>query len=70
MNVTNIIIPPGDSEACLQLLATDDEIVEDDEHFIVMAETVNSNDIVNGTTSIIISDNDGNEIMWIVYIVN
>ena len=57
-NMMNVI-PPGVSEACLQLQAVDDEIVEDDEYFTVTVETGNSNDMVNGTTLLIISDNDG-----------
>ena len=57
-NMTNVI-PPGESQACLQLLATDDKIVEDSEVFIVTIETGNTNDVVNGTTYITITDNDG-----------
>lgn len=55
------IIPPEEFEACLQLAAVDDEIVEDHEFFIVMVEALNPNDVVNGTASIIISDNDGKD---------
>ena len=58
--MTNVI-PPGDSEACFQLLAVDDETVEDDELFTVVVETGNSNDILNETATIIMSDNDGNQ---------
>ena len=58
VNVSTII-PPGVFEACLQLVAVDDETVEDHELFIVVVETINPSDMVNGTTSIIISDNDG-----------
>ena len=56
---TSTIIPPGVFEACLQLVAIDDEIVEDSEVFTVVVEAMNPNDMVNGTASIIISDNDG-----------
>ena len=58
LNISSVI-PPGVSEACLQLLATDDEIVEDDEVFTVMVKAGNPNDKVNGTASVVISDNDG-----------
>ena len=54
------IIPPGVSEACFELLAVDDEIVEDNECFTVMVKAENPSDLVNGTTVMIIFDNDGN----------
>ena len=54
-----ITIPIGESEACLEVVAVDDEIVEDNEYFTVTVKTVNPNDIVNETTSVIIFDNDG-----------
>ena len=57
------VIPPGSSKACLQFLAIDDNIVENHEMFTMIAETRNPNDTVNGTTSIIIIDNDGKERM-------
>lgn len=47
------------SEACLQLLAVDDGIVEDDEVFVITAESDNSNDIATGNVSVNILDNDG-----------
>ena len=53
------VISPGISEACIQFLAIDDTVVENCELFILMAEISNPNDIVNGTVSIIILDNDG-----------
>ena len=56
-----IAIPLGESEACLQLLAVDDEIVEDTELFTVIFKAVNPNDIVNETTSVIVYDNDGKD---------
>ena len=62
LNILNqsTIIPPGIYEACLELLAVDDEIVEDNELFKVMVNAENPSDMVNGTTMIIILDNDGN----------
>ena len=53
------LIPPGVSEACIQLLAVNDEIVEDDEAFILTIESELPQDRVNGSVSVIISDNDG-----------
>ena len=58
MNKTTLI-PPGLSEACIQLLAVNDEIVEDDEAFILTIESELPQDRVNGSVSVIISDNDG-----------
>ena len=58
MNESTIIFP-GVTEACLELLAVDDEIVEDTELFKVIVNTESPNDMVNGTTMIIILDNDG-----------
>lgn len=55
---TTAIIPPGGSEACLKLVTFDDDIVEDDEHILVMVESTNPSDRVDGNTSVIISDND------------
>ena len=55
----SITITPGMSEACFEILAVDDEIVENDEEFVVTAEADNPNDIVNGNVSINILDNDG-----------
>ena len=57
------IIPPGESEACLQLLPVDDEIAEDRDIFIIMVETENPHDLVNGTTVVIIYDNDGKRLI-------
>ena len=50
------IIPPGSSEACLQLEAVDDDIVEGVDVFAVTADSA---DTVNGNVSIIVTDNDG-----------
>ena len=58
MNKTTLI-PPGVFEACIQLLAIDDEIIEDDEVFILTIESELPQDRVNGSVSVIISDNDG-----------
>ena len=55
----SITITPGMSEACFEILAIDDEIVENDEEFVVTAKADNLNDIVTGNVSINILDNDG-----------
>ena len=52
-------ISMGTREACLQLTATDDSVAEQDEVFTVMVQPLNPSDQVNGSTSIIITDNDG-----------
>ena len=53
------MIPLGVSKACLQLLAIDDEIVEDSEFFTLVIGVGDKNDVVNSSASIIIFDNDG-----------
>ena len=65
--MTSIIIPPGVSNACFQVLTVDDDIVEGNETFTVMMETEDPNDFVNGTVSVIVSDNDGSYIRFLVY---
>ena len=45
-------------------MAYDDDIVEQNETVTVTATPMNPNDIINGTTSIMILDNDG--ILYIV----
>ena len=57
MNKTAVILP-GESEACLHLVSFDDDVVEDDEHILVVVESTNPSDRVDGNTSIIIFDND------------
>ena len=58
LNESNIILP-GVSESCVELLAVDDEIIEGSELFTVIVNAENPSDMVNGTTTIIILDNDG-----------
>lgn len=53
------VIPPGASESCFQLLAVDDEIIEETEVFMVIVETVNPNDVINKTILVVVTDNDG-----------
>ena len=52
-------IPPGLTKACLQLEAINDEIIEDNEQFTITFKAMNPRDSVNGTTSLIVDDNDG-----------
>ena len=58
VNMTSVI-PPGVSEACVLLLAVEDEVVEDNEVFTIIVNTEDPSDTVNGSISIVISDNDG-----------
>ena len=53
------VIPVGVSDACFQLAAIDDMIIEDDENFTLVIETTNSNDKIVGKATFLISDNDG-----------
>ena len=39
-------------------MAVDDEIIENDETFTLVVEATNPNDIVEGNTTVVISDND------------
>ena len=59
-NVTNVpaIIPVGESQACFQIVATDDTIVEGEEVFTLIAEAQSLNDIICDNTTINIFDND------------
>lgn len=52
-------IPMGALEACFQVQAADDDVAEDDEEFSVIFEAANPKDVVNGSTLVTISDNDG-----------
>ena len=68
----NILICPGDfnvinqpaeisigaSEACFQLEAVDDDIVEAEEEFTLVTETIHPNDTVDGSTRVVVTDND------------
>ena len=56
--MSNTILP-GETEYCFHLLAVHDEIVEGDEEYTVVIMSPNSSDRVNGSISVIISDNDG-----------
>ena len=53
-------IAVGSYEACFQLEAVDDEIVEAEERFTLVVEARNKYDTVDGnTTQITVFDNDG-----------
>ena len=60
LNITNqpVVIPNGVSEACFQLVAVDDGVVESNETFTLVVEATNSNDMVEENTTVVISDND------------
>ena len=58
MNMSTVLSPDV-FRACIELLAVDDEIVEDDEGFIIIVEAANPRDRVNRNASITILDNDG-----------
>ena len=58
-NIVSSVIPPEMSEACLELVAVEDEIVENDELFTLTVDTENSNDVVDGNVSVVVMDNDG-----------
>ena len=60
-NTSNVpaVIPVGMSQSCFQLVAIDDTIVESDEEFTLIVEAKNSNDVISGKMTIVISDNDG-----------
>ena len=49
------------SQACFQLVAIDDTIVESEEVFTLIIEASNSNDIVSGNVTVVIVDNDSKE---------
>ena len=51
-------IPIGASKACFQLEAVDDDIVEAEEEFTLVTETNHQNDTVDGSTRVVITDND------------
>lgn len=61
VNITKslIEIPIGDSEACVQLEAIDDIIVENEEEFVLVATAVNRYDVLDQNVTIFVSDNDG-----------
>ena len=52
-------IPIEESEACIQLGAVDDNIVENEEEFILAVKAINMNDVLDSNTTLFISDNDG-----------
>lgn len=48
------------SEICFPLTAFDDEAVEDEETFTLVIDVLKPNDAVDGNTTIVVFDNDGN----------
>ena len=53
------VIPLEESEACFRLLAVDDDILENNEVFMIMVAAQNRNDMINTNVLVVISDNDG-----------
>ena len=45
----------------MQLIVHDDDIPEDDESFTLVLLALDQRDTVNGTTSIVVFDNDGED---------
>ena len=58
LNLT-IFVPVGQMEACFQLVAINDDIAENDEIITITFEAANPMDIVSGTVTATIFDNDG-----------
>ena len=55
---TIVVISRGENNTCFELLAIDDNIIEDDELFTIVVEAIHPNDRGTNTT-VTISDNDG-----------
>lgn len=55
-------IPTTVSETCFQITAIDDDIVENNEEFTLIVDTINPNDMVDGNATVNISDNDGRKL--------
>ena len=55
-----MIIGPQINTGCITVEAIDDQIAEETEFFNLTAMANNTLDVVDGTTSIEIADNDGN----------
>ena len=55
---TVVVISQGEDKSCFELLAIDDDIIEDDELFTIVVEAIHPNDKGTNTT-VTISDNDG-----------
>ena len=55
-----IVLPVGVSRMCIFIVANDDDSVENNEIGIVTLVAMNPNDMVVGSTELLIIDNDGN----------
>ena len=67
---TSTVVSHNASKACVQLIIHDDDIPEDDESFTLILLALDQRDTVNGTTSIIISDNDGKDYSMFMFCIN
>ena len=56
---TNVDIPAGNLSVCIDVMAYDDEIAENDERVQIIVSPVNPLDVINQNTSFFIMDNDG-----------
>ena len=54
-----VSIPIMVSETCFQIMGIDDNIVENNENFMLTVEAINPNDIADRNATVVISDNDG-----------
>ena len=57
---TFIVLPVGVSTVCTFIVAYDDDYVESNEIGVVTSVPLNPNDMVVGSTELLIIDNDGN----------
>ena len=57
---TLAVFPVGVSRVCTFIVADEDDFVESDELGIVTSVALNPNDMVVGSTKLLIIDNDGN----------
>lgn len=57
---TFVVLPVGMSRACIFIVAYDDAYVESNEIGTVTSVAYNPNDMVVGSTELLIIDNDGN----------
>ncbi len=68
VNDTTLIVARESDTACVTIELIDDEIAESAEFFILNITANNTLDVINGTTSIEITDNDGMSQMAILVI--
>ena len=69
LSANSAVIYIGESEACVTVYISDDQFIEDTEYFTLIPSSFNPNDIVVGSTTVMISDNDGmcDSTTWLTY---